>query len=146
MIVPARPAAVLERASTSISVVIPTLDEADRILRLLGALAPQLRSSDEIIVVDGGSTDGTAQLVRGAGLPRVRLLEAPRGRGVQLRAGAEAARQGDLALDLNDQRSRAGGGSLDGPPHQCLSRRVGGSAAGDHRPGAGPARSRSPVR
>lgn len=43
----------------SISVVVPTLDEIDALPNCLDALAPQLGPTDEVIVVDGGSDDGT---------------------------------------------------------------------------------------
>lgn len=45
----------------------------------LGSLAAQTRIPDEIIVVDGGSSDGTCRLVRqyAGSLPQLRLIEAP---------------------------------------------------------------------
>ena len=51
----------------------------------------------EIIVVDGGSRDATVAIARAAG---ARVIEAPRGRGTQLAAGAAAAR-GDWLLFLH---------------------------------------------
>jgi rSAM/selenodomain-associated transferase 2 len=93
-----------ELEAGSISVVIPTLNEADRILGPLASLGPGLDPCDEVIVVDGGSTDGTPELVRGAGLPQVRVIDAPRGRGGQLRAGAEAARGATLLFMHADTR------------------------------------------
>ena len=69
-----------------ISVVIPTLDEAEMLPRLLSSLAAQ---AAEIIVVDGGSRDGTEAVARAHG---ARLLRAGPGRGTQLRRGAEVAR------------------------------------------------------
>ena len=67
--------------------VIPTLDEAPRLPRLLQDLAA-LTVSREIIVADGGSRDGTAALAAGHGC---RVVAAERGRGRQLRAGVAAA-------------------------------------------------------
>jgi len=52
----------------------------------------------EVIIVDGGSTDGTREMARSA--PGVRLLEADRGRGMQIAAGAEAA-TGEVLLVLH---------------------------------------------
>jgi rSAM/selenodomain-associated transferase 2 len=68
-----------------IAVVIPVLDEAARIAARLvevGAVA----GVEEVVVVDGGSADRTCEIVRG--VPGVRLLAAPRGRGRQMNAGA----------------------------------------------------------
>jgi rSAM/selenodomain-associated transferase 2 len=70
-----------------ISVIIPTLNEATTIGTTLDFVV-RMRGLAEVIVVDGGSTDGTQDLVRRRG---ARLLEAPRGRGQQMHAGAGAA-------------------------------------------------------
>lgn len=71
---------------TPLSVVIPTLDEEGRLPSLLRDLEP-LKA--EVIVVDGGSSDRTLDVARDAG---VRTVVTEAGRGIQLRAGAEAAR------------------------------------------------------
>lgn len=71
-----------------LSIVIPTLNEAAAIGRLLPDLA-QMCPEAEAIVVDGGSTDGTQELVRR--FPRARLIEASRGRARQMNAGAWTA-------------------------------------------------------
>ncbi len=42
-----------------LAVVVPARDEADALPALLGALVPQLRSGDELVVVDDHSSDGT---------------------------------------------------------------------------------------
>lgn len=80
-----------------LSVVVPALDEAANLARLL----PDLQRAwpdIEIIVVDGGSRDGTPDVVRGqAG---VRLLEGARGRARQMNAGARQA-GGDVLLFLH---------------------------------------------
>ncbi|MDP6708185.1 MAG: TIGR04283 family arsenosugar biosynthesis glycosyltransferase [Alphaproteobacteria bacterium] len=79
-----------------ISVVIPALNEAERLPGLLAALAcqPLLR---EVIVVDGGSRDTTPALARAGGAV---VLETAAGRGRQLRHGAAAAR-GEVILFLH---------------------------------------------
>lgn len=71
----------------AISVVIPTLNEAERLPRLLAALAwmPLL----EVIVADGGSTDDTCALAARGGAQVVRVPQAGRAR--QLNAGAAVA-------------------------------------------------------
>ena len=79
-----------------ISVIIPALNEAERLPRLLATLAAESEPA-EIIVVDGGSEDETPALARRGG---ARLLAAPTGRGAQLRIGAAAAR-GDVFLFLH---------------------------------------------
>jgi rSAM/selenodomain-associated transferase 2 len=71
-----------------ISVIIPTLDEAGSIGETLDAVA-RVRGDLEVIVVDGGSRDGTPELARTRG---ARVLSGDRGRGAQMHAGAVAAR------------------------------------------------------
>jgi rSAM/selenodomain-associated transferase 2 len=83
------------KSEPSIAVVVPVLNEAARIGRLLDDLAEQ--GFREVIVVDGGSDDATAEIVRGKG---VTLIAAARGRGPQLNAGARAAR-GEVLLFLH---------------------------------------------
>jgi glycosyltransferase involved in cell wall biosynthesis len=51
----------------NISVVIPTLNEVDSLPSCLSNLAGQMRSGDEVIVVDAGSEDGTIDLAKKAG-------------------------------------------------------------------------------
>jgi rSAM/selenodomain-associated transferase 2 len=73
-----------EEKSHALSIIIPTLNEARSIGATLDALACDVRGV-EVIVVDGGSRDGTVELVRGRG---VKLIELGRGRGRQMHAGA----------------------------------------------------------
>lgn len=80
-------------APVRLSVVVPVLNEAARIDRFLGELTA-LEGIDEVLVVDGGSEDDT---VARAQTHPVRVLQAPRGRGPQLNAGAAAAR-GEVLL------------------------------------------------
>jgi len=78
-----------------ISVIVPTLDEAGRIDRTLASIAEQ--EDLEVILVDGGSTDGTPELARARGV-RVVSSSPPRSR--QMNLGAAAAR-GDIYLFLH---------------------------------------------
>jgi rSAM/selenodomain-associated transferase 2 len=79
-----------------ISVVIPALNEAANLPATLARTRAALPGA-EIIVADGGSTDATAAIAAEDG---ARIVTAPRGRGVQLAAGAAAAR-GDLFFFLH---------------------------------------------
>ena len=82
------------RGEGQVSVIIPTLNAADTLPRLMG----QLRAAvEEIIVADGASSDETVAIARAAG---ARVIAAPRGRGIQLAAGAGAA-SGDWLLFLH---------------------------------------------
>ena len=88
----------------SLSVVIPTLDAADTIAGLVRALAGS-RLVGEIIVADGGSSDGSGALAGAAG---ARVVAAQRGRGCQLAQGTAAA-GGEWLLFLHaDCRLEAG--------------------------------------
>ena len=78
-------------APVSLSVVIPAFDEEKRLPGTLAAILPFLRSRGEtfeVVVVDDGSTDGTADAARKGG-PEVRLLQNPgnRGKGYSVRNG-----------------------------------------------------------
>jgi rSAM/selenodomain-associated transferase 2 len=87
----------------AISVVIPTLNEQSRIER---ALASSRAPGVERIVVDGGSSDGTAETARFLGAEKV--LSALPGRAHQMDAGYREA-QGEIVLFLHaDTRLEAG--------------------------------------
>ena len=80
-----------------LSIIMPVLDEATGIEAALAGLAALRRRGVEMIVVDGGSRDGTPDLVR----PLAdRVLNAPRGRSPQMNLGAAAA-SGDILLFLH---------------------------------------------
>lgn len=85
---------------TEFSVVIPTLDEEDRIGGALASARRALGPGAELLVVDGGSRDATRR--RAAG--RARVLTAGPGRGTQLDAGARAARGRVLVFLHADSR------------------------------------------
>ena len=79
----------------------PVLNESTGILAALGALAPLRERGAEVIVVDGGSHDGT--LDRAAPLAD-RVLSATRGRASQMNAGAAEARGRTLLFLHADSR------------------------------------------
>jgi rSAM/selenodomain-associated transferase 2 len=76
-----------ENQAIAVSIVIPTLNEEISISQTLRAVA-RMPELVEVIVVDGGSDDETARLVRAQG---VTLIESERARGAQMHAGALAA-------------------------------------------------------
>ena len=80
-----------------LTVIVPTLNEAHGIRASLEALAPLRARGHEVIVADGGSADGTARLALGH---CDRVVHAPRGRALQMNAGAQAAR-GDALVFLH---------------------------------------------
>jgi rSAM/selenodomain-associated transferase 2 len=82
-----------------ISVIIPTLNERENLPETLRALAA-LSDLYEIIVVDGGSDDGTREWLSHHLPANGRMMDGPRGRGNQLNTGAEAA-TGDVVLFLH---------------------------------------------
>jgi rSAM/selenodomain-associated transferase 2 len=80
-----------------LTIVLPVLNEAAIIVAALQALAPLRRRGAEIIVADGYSRDGTAQLAK----PFAdRVITVPRGRGAPMNAGA-ALGTGDALLFLH---------------------------------------------
>ncbi|TRZ92513.1 MAG: glycosyltransferase [Rhodocyclaceae bacterium] len=80
-----------------LSIIMPVLDEAPQIVERLVRLQTLRATGVELIVADGGSNDGTAQL---AGALADRVLVAPPGRAAQMNAGA-AASQGRVLLFLH---------------------------------------------
>lgn len=90
--------------SESVSVVIPAWNVAAYIARAIDSVLAQTRPAQEILVVDDGSSDGTADIVRGYG-DRVRYIYQPqtgaaeaRNRGI-----SEAAGRWVAFLDADDQ-------------------------------------------
>lgn len=84
----------------TISVIIPTFNEEQSLPRTLACLS----ASDpaEIIIVDGGSTDGTLALAQEfcSHTATARVIAAPRGRASQMNAGAKAS-HGEVLLFLH---------------------------------------------
>jgi rSAM/selenodomain-associated transferase 2 len=86
----------LEESNPLVSIIIPTLNEEKHIGATLEHCM-RLPGRWEIIVVDGGSGDATCDIVSAM---NVALLHGERGRGAQLRHGAEYA-SGDVLLFLH---------------------------------------------
>jgi rSAM/selenodomain-associated transferase 2 len=82
---------------TKLSIVMPVLDEAAEIETALSALVPYRQRGVEVIVADGGSSDGTAERAHALA---DRVIAAPRGRALQMNAGAAVA-TGDVLLFLH---------------------------------------------
>jgi rSAM/selenodomain-associated transferase 2 len=77
-----------EAERPALSIIIPALNEAHSIGATLDALK-EVRGCTEVIVVDGGSLDGTVEIARERG---ARIIKSGRGRGLQMHAGAAVAR------------------------------------------------------
>jgi rSAM/selenodomain-associated transferase 2 len=81
-----------------ISVIVPAYNEEKALPNTLRALFTQ-QGDYEVIVIDGGSSDRTAEIVRAVGLSHqtsalspARLLTAPKGRALQMNVGAKQAK------------------------------------------------------
>ena len=84
-----------DRKILSISIIIPALNEAEGIAKFL----PELLSMPvmEVILVDGGSSDNTAEDAKALG---AKVLHSAPGKAAQMNTGAQAA-QGDILLFLH---------------------------------------------
>ena len=138
-----------------LSIIVPVLNEAALIPNFLRR-AKRLGEALELIVVDGGSTDGTATIATSLAN---KVIRAPQGRARQMNAGAAIARgevlwflHADLTapedavelirIALLDPRTAGGGFSLRFPRHEWIYRvgdslgnlgvRIFGFALGDH--------------
>lgn len=86
---------------TPLTIIIPTLNEAATLQSSLQALQPLRARGVQVVVVDGGSRDSTATIAK----PLADLvLTAPRGRALQMNAGAAAARSEMLLFLHADTR------------------------------------------
>jgi glycosyltransferase involved in cell wall biosynthesis len=81
--------------TSTVSVVIPTLNEAENLPHVLPLLGGY-----EVIVVDGGSTDGTLDVVRAYAPDALILRQNRRGKGNALMCGIDAA-AGDIVVTLD---------------------------------------------
>jgi rSAM/selenodomain-associated transferase 2 len=87
----------LQGAPKTISVIVPILDELAVLPRLMEHLAELRQQGCEVLLVDGGSSDGSVEMARAGGFS---VLERQPGRGRQMNAGASAA-SGDILLFLH---------------------------------------------
>ena len=78
-----------------ICIIIPVINEAREISRSIDRACES--GADEIVVVDGGSTDGTQDILRDANCV---FIESKPGRAIQMNAGAKATRS-DVILFLH---------------------------------------------
>jgi len=90
------------RTARELTVVLPTLNAASSLGSTLAALRGAVAA---VIVADGGSTDGSAEIADSAG---AQLIRAPRGRGSQLAAGTAAVRTPWLLVLHADTRPGPG--------------------------------------
>jgi rSAM/selenodomain-associated transferase 2 len=83
-----------------LTIVVPALDESERIEACLQALAPLRQRGVSVVVSDGGSRDDT---VRRAAPLCDRVIQAPRGRALQMNAGArcEEGQRADVLMFLH---------------------------------------------
>jgi hypothetical protein len=79
----------------TISVIVPAFNEAENIAAAIRSAAGG--PAEEVIVVDGGSCDGTPEIAREQG---ARVIASARGRAAQMNAGADAA-TGEILLFLH---------------------------------------------
>ncbi|AOU97978.1 glycosyl transferase [Acidihalobacter yilgarnensis] len=77
------------QSSLDLSIILPILNEAPLIRPALRRLLPLRRQGVEVIVVDGGSQDGSSERV---GPFAEQCMRSERGRSIQMNAGAQAAR------------------------------------------------------
>ncbi|MGB4116099.1 MAG: TIGR04283 family arsenosugar biosynthesis glycosyltransferase [Polaromonas sp.] len=74
-----------------LSIIMPVLNEASGMAAALAALAPLVSRGSQVIVADGGSTDGTTTIATAARSPAITVIHCGKGRAVQMNAGAAHA-------------------------------------------------------
>ena len=93
----------LSQVHAGASVVIPVYNEVDAVAETLHQVHEHLLESGltfEIVAVDDGSTDGTAEVIAGIELPHLRKVVHPqnRGYGASLKTGIKNARFGTIVI------------------------------------------------
>jgi glycosyltransferase involved in cell wall biosynthesis len=90
--------------AVSVSVILPTYNRATLLSRSIGSVLVQTFEDFELIVVDDGSGDDTADVVKAIGDPRVRYVPLGRNRGLSAarNAGLAEARGEFLAFQDSD--------------------------------------------
>src|SRR5690606_5731950 len=86
-----------------ISVIIPAYNAANTVTETLDSVARQTRRPFEVIVVDDGSVDSTAEIVRSFAnrLPRLQIIGTPNGGVSRARNAGIAAATGDIIAPLD---------------------------------------------
>ena len=90
----------------NLTVVIPAYNEEHGLIKVLPELSENLKAGWEVIVVDDGSTDKTAEIVNG--FEKIRLVKHPynKGYGAALKTGIKAAKnEAILLMDSDGQHS-----------------------------------------
>jgi hypothetical protein len=91
--------------SPRVSIVMPTYNRADSILRAVDSIRAQWFEDWELVVVDDGSTDGTADVLGGLSEPRIRVVRQANGGTYVARNTGLGAVRGDFVafLDSDDE-------------------------------------------
>ncbi len=85
-----------------ISIYVPCYNAARTLSEVLDAILRQTRNADEILVIDDGSTDGTAEVASSFSRQRVRLVQQPGNRGLgAARNRALEVADGDILVGLD---------------------------------------------
>ncbi len=86
----------MDNSSILFSIIIPTFNEEDYILKCIDSIKSNSTEA-EIIIADGGSSDKTIEIAKNAGCT---ITSNPRGRGTQLNDGADYA-NGEILIFLH---------------------------------------------